>query len=98
MALTSSQEAVHERLNEQITQRYEAAKRDADAKGLKHPPAPVLLTAQQIEFPKYLFKEWKKSEKSTEHYVASQKRLVHNAEEEAVARKEGFSDSPDRKK
>lgn len=98
MALTPTQEAVLQKLNDKLLSEHEAAKRLADSRGQKHPPAPVPLKPEQVEYPKWLHKDWKETDKAPGHQEPGKSVLVHSTDEEKAYVARGFSDAPPSKK
>lgn len=98
MALTQSQEALRQRLNERKQAEHQEAIEKAERAGKPPPPAPVPLSPEHIEFPKYVHKDWKLSKKGNGHYEPSESRLVNNSAEHKAALAEGWTEDPTSKK
>lgn len=98
MALTASQEMVLQRLNDMQLAIHEEAKKKADLKGQPHPPAPAPIRPEQVEFPKYLHKGWKETDKAPGHYEPEVSKLAHSPEQEKELIAKGFSHAPPSKK
>lgn len=93
MSLTPAKEDLMNRLNATAENEYQAACEKADRAGKARPQKPVALTPADLEFPRWVHKEWKLSGQNDGHYVPAESKLAKNAEQLAELSGLGFSDA-----
>lgn len=95
MGLSPSKIALLARLNNQAQLEHDAAKDLATKKGRPAPPAPALLTDNDIEFPKWVGKGWKASGKRQGHQEPTESQLAGSKEELDILLTQGWSVKPE---
>lgn len=94
MSLTPSKEELLLRLNSKAVADHQDATDKAFSQGKAAPPPPVPLKPEEIEFPKWLHKDWKANSQNEGFWVPGESKLAKNAEHMAELQKDGFSDAP----
>lgn len=96
MALIPSTEAVLHKMNTERLAAHDKAVQEAKLNQKPAPPKPELLKPEQVEFPKYLHKDWKESSVGS-HHVPGKSELALNAEQEKELLAKGYSALPPKK-
>lgn len=91
MALTQAQDALLAKLNNDAVAAHDAAIERNKRMGRPAPPAPKMLEPSDIEWPKWVHKDWKAKDKG---FVPGASKLVADAEELQAALSEGWSEAP----
>lgn len=94
MGLTPTKEMVLLKLNEAATHAHQEATEKAQRLGRQPPPAPVPVTAEQIEYPKWVHKGWKVASKVPGHHKPEESELAKDAEHLKALLAEGWTEEP----
>ena len=97
MSLTSEKEALLHHLNQKAVQEHATAHEKAVQTGRQLPPAPVKLVAAEVEFPKWLDKGWKTSDKAKDCFEPAESKLAEDAETVADLLSKGWTEAPPKK-
>lgn len=95
MGLSPQKEALLTKLNDNATNAHQEAAERAKSVGRPIPPAPVPLKPEDLDFPKYLHKDWKPIEGGAKGYLTPKySELASSPEEAEKLAAKGFSEEP----
>jgi hypothetical protein len=92
--LSPEKQRVLEKLNSQAAADHREAEVKAANAGKPAPAQPVPLRPEQIEFPKWLHKDWAETEHAPGHHAPKDSKLAHNEDEAKALEVKGYSEGP----